>query len=433
MIRRPPRSTQGVSSAASDVYKRQGINAEYMGGVEELLEFASYNYGYERKTHPLYFLKRCRDSWNRILLNKNRAYCCMKFQVGPVFSGIVRFELFLDLAPQTCRNFLELCRGFETPKGDRFSYVSSEVHRIVPNAFIQAGSIHGGSSIYGGEFADESFAVPHDRAGILGMAKKGNRPHTNNTQFYITLAPLSFMDKKYVAFGRVIEGFRALKVMERIVLEKGSMEERCFIAGANVCEPKLIPPDSPNRIVKKKVLEAPPPLVEENLSSFLKIKYPKGVIYFYDCSLPRAKPENYFLNNFFASPFEINGIKYPTVEHFYQSEKFKGDPAAEEIRTKIINAETPLRCKEIAREHEKTFGTEEYWKVWHEEGKLNTMRDGIWAKFGQDPTLKEKLMATKEAYLVEDSPEDMYWGGLLPGSVNMLGNLLMEYRDAAYH
>eukprot|EP00831_Metopus_contortus_P052306 TRINITY_DN43902_c0_g1_i2.p2 TRINITY_DN43902_c0_g1~~TRINITY_DN43902_c0_g1_i2.p2 ORF type:complete len:199 (+),score=26.54 TRINITY_DN43902_c0_g1_i2:60-656(+) len=29
MIRRPPRSTQGVSSAASDVYKRQGINAEY--------------------------------------------------------------------------------------------------------------------------------------------------------------------------------------------------------------------------------------------------------------------------------------------------------------------------------------------------------------------------------------------------------------------
>eukprot|EP00831_Metopus_contortus_P016466 TRINITY_DN16913_c0_g1_i1.p2 TRINITY_DN16913_c0_g1~~TRINITY_DN16913_c0_g1_i1.p2 ORF type:complete len:242 (-),score=97.78 TRINITY_DN16913_c0_g1_i1:1132-1857(-) len=35
MIRRPPRSTQGVSSAASDVYKRQGINAEYMGDVIE--------------------------------------------------------------------------------------------------------------------------------------------------------------------------------------------------------------------------------------------------------------------------------------------------------------------------------------------------------------------------------------------------------------
>eukprot|EP00830_Metopus_es_P007832 TRINITY_DN17495_c0_g1_i2.p2 TRINITY_DN17495_c0_g1~~TRINITY_DN17495_c0_g1_i2.p2 ORF type:complete len:115 (+),score=45.86 TRINITY_DN17495_c0_g1_i2:9-353(+) len=31
MIRRPPRSTLDRSSAASDVYKRQGINAEYMG------------------------------------------------------------------------------------------------------------------------------------------------------------------------------------------------------------------------------------------------------------------------------------------------------------------------------------------------------------------------------------------------------------------
>ena len=30
MIRRPPRSTQGVSSAASDVYKRQGSNGVYV-------------------------------------------------------------------------------------------------------------------------------------------------------------------------------------------------------------------------------------------------------------------------------------------------------------------------------------------------------------------------------------------------------------------
>ena len=29
MIRRPPRSTQGVSSAASDVYKRQEMNETY--------------------------------------------------------------------------------------------------------------------------------------------------------------------------------------------------------------------------------------------------------------------------------------------------------------------------------------------------------------------------------------------------------------------
>eukprot|EP00831_Metopus_contortus_P022746 TRINITY_DN20458_c0_g1_i3.p2 TRINITY_DN20458_c0_g1~~TRINITY_DN20458_c0_g1_i3.p2 ORF type:complete len:133 (-),score=39.88 TRINITY_DN20458_c0_g1_i3:317-715(-) len=46
MIRRPPRSTQGVSSAASDVYKRQGINAEYMGLQERMSsEMSKSRYG----------------------------------------------------------------------------------------------------------------------------------------------------------------------------------------------------------------------------------------------------------------------------------------------------------------------------------------------------------------------------------------------------
>eukprot|EP01015_Nassula_variabilis_P006991 TRINITY_DN1531_c0_g1_i9.p1 TRINITY_DN1531_c0_g1~~TRINITY_DN1531_c0_g1_i9.p1 ORF type:complete len:131 (+),score=90.22 TRINITY_DN1531_c0_g1_i9:1-393(+) len=42
MIRRPPRSTQSRSSAASDVYKRQ-INAEYMGNYQKLQNIFSKN------------------------------------------------------------------------------------------------------------------------------------------------------------------------------------------------------------------------------------------------------------------------------------------------------------------------------------------------------------------------------------------------------
>lgn len=51
-------------------------------------------------------------------------------------------------------------------------------------------------------FADESFAVCHSKRGILGMANKG--PHTNGSQFYITLQPTQWMDKTYVAFGFVV-------------------------------------------------------------------------------------------------------------------------------------------------------------------------------------------------------------------------------------
>ncbi len=45
MIRRPPRSTQGVSSAASDVYKRQGpkLLAIYAKMMTELLQKTGYD------------------------------------------------------------------------------------------------------------------------------------------------------------------------------------------------------------------------------------------------------------------------------------------------------------------------------------------------------------------------------------------------------
>lgn len=48
---------------------------------------------------------------------------------------------------------------------------------------------------------DESFAVSHWKRGTLGMANKG--PHSNGSQFYITLQPAPWMDRTYVAFGSV--------------------------------------------------------------------------------------------------------------------------------------------------------------------------------------------------------------------------------------
>lgn len=48
---------------------------------------------------------------------------------------------------------------------------------------------------------DESFAISHNKRGILGMANQGH--HTNGCQFYITLQPALWMDKNSVAFGSV--------------------------------------------------------------------------------------------------------------------------------------------------------------------------------------------------------------------------------------
>lgn len=90
--------------------------------------------------------------------------------------------------------------------------------------YVQGGDVfkaHGfqaaGYSYFGGEFADESFEVKHNQVGLVGMCKRNGEDHTNQCQFYVTLnAPLNFLDNKTVVFGRVVEGFRAFRLIEKM-------------------------------------------------------------------------------------------------------------------------------------------------------------------------------------------------------------------------
>ena len=75
------------------------------------------------------------------------------------------------------------------------------VDREVIFSDILHGRGDSGESIFGETFEDETFAIPHNRRGILGMANKGR--HTNASQFYVTLQPTPWMDCKFVAFGWV--------------------------------------------------------------------------------------------------------------------------------------------------------------------------------------------------------------------------------------
>lgn len=83
--------------------------------------------------------------------------------------------------------------------------------------FHSKGENKTGFSIYDGEFADESYNVKHEEQGLLGMCKRSGVPHTNECQFYVTTgAPLTFLDGQTVIFGRVIEGFRVFKLIEKM-------------------------------------------------------------------------------------------------------------------------------------------------------------------------------------------------------------------------
>lgn len=65
-----------------------------------------------------------------------------------------------------------------------------------------------------------------------------------------------------------------------------------------------------------------------------------------------------------------------------------------------------------------------------EEVKDNVMYNVVKAKFEQNPDLKEKLIATDDAYLEETNTwRDCYWGVYYGKGKNKLGEILMRVRE----
>lgn len=157
------------------------------------------------------------------------------------------------------------------------------------------------------------------------------------------------------------------------------------------------------------------------------------IIYFYETFDGQSKPEHKFLNNFEISPFiSSSGELFLSVEHYYQAHKF-GDFSIENNKGRydeIKNSENPDLCKKAARRITKELG-DNGWnkKEWDEKLKDYYMKRGLTYKFSQNKDMLEKLILTGDKILKEESKKDAYWGGLIEGSKNMLGNMLMEIRD----
>ncbi|NWR70483.1 NKTR protein, partial [Centropus unirufus] len=142
--------------------------------------------------------------------------------------GRIMFQLFSDICPKTCKNFLCLCsgeKGIGKTTGKKLCYKGTTFHRVVKNFMIQGGDFSegngkGGESIYGGYFKDENFILKHDRAFLLSMANRGK--HTNGSQFFITTKPAPHLDGVHVVFGLVIAGFEVIEQIENLKTDTAS-------------------------------------------------------------------------------------------------------------------------------------------------------------------------------------------------------------------
>lgn len=134
------------------------------------------------------------------------------------------------------------------------------------------------------------------------------------------------------------------------------------------------------------------------------------------------KPYGVF-SNLYRRAIDFEGETFATSEHAYQA----GKPRKPEVREWVLSAPSPALVAMAAH------GLY-YWDIapgWSRM-KFERMRGVLRAKFTQHEDLKEMLLATGDARLVEsatvDNEVNRLWGEVNGEGRNMLGQLLMELR-----
>jgi len=124
--------------------------------------------------------------------------------------GDIVIELFPNHAPKTVENFVGLATGAKEWTDPRTGKKSTEklydgtiFHRVISGFMLQGGDPLGqGFGGPGYQFADEFHGeLQFDRPYILAMANSG--PGTNGSQFFITVAPTTWLNRKHTIFGEV--------------------------------------------------------------------------------------------------------------------------------------------------------------------------------------------------------------------------------------
>lgn len=126
--------------------------------------------------------------------------------------GRIEAVLFMKDSPLAAENMRVFCSG---EKGAPWLLKGAYFYRII-DRFIDQTGVHGASSIYNKQFADDpgGLLLKHDRPYLLSIANSGH--NTNTAHFSITVAPAHHLDGSYVIFGECVSGFDVIEAVNAL-------------------------------------------------------------------------------------------------------------------------------------------------------------------------------------------------------------------------
>ena len=127
----------------------------------------------------------------------------------------------------------------------------------------------------------------------------------------------------------------------------------------------------------------------------------------------------FFLSNFYPASISWAGHHFPSAEHLYQALKCT-DPAEMLL---IRTAGSPGQAKRLGS---KVISIRSDWDT----VRVDVMRDVVWEKFRQNPTLARRLKALVGVEIVEENTwGDTFWGVCRGQGLNTLGLILTDIRE----
>ena len=139
------------------------------------------------------------------------------FKITMENGGVIEGELYPDKAPQSVRNFIDLC--------DHHFYDGLIFHRVIPGFMIQGGCPEGtgmGGPGYRikGEF--NANGVKNDLKhtyGVLSMARSMMKDSAGS-QFFIMTSDSPHLDGQYAAFGKVTSGMDVVDAIASVQTDR---------------------------------------------------------------------------------------------------------------------------------------------------------------------------------------------------------------------